>query len=99
MDINLGLVAVIITVIIIIGAVITKQCLACMIVGSILASVFAFWQRIFKRVDGCTAEYACGQCVGNACVPAFRRIDKAAYRFQRKLRICQVYIQIVQYET
>ena len=42
MDINLGLVAVIITVIIIIGAVITKQCLACMIVGSILASVFAF---------------------------------------------------------
>ena len=42
MDINLGLVAVIITGIIIIGAVITKQCLACMIVGSILASVFAF---------------------------------------------------------
>ena len=40
MNINLGLIAIIITGCIIIGAVVTKRCVECMIVGSMVAAVF-----------------------------------------------------------
>lgn len=42
MSLNLGLVAIIITVFIIIGAVVTRRCVECMIVGSMVAAIFAF---------------------------------------------------------
>lgn len=42
MNLNLGLVAIIITLFIIIGAVVTRRCVECMIVGSMVAAIFLF---------------------------------------------------------
>ena len=40
MNLNLGLVAIFITLFIIIGAVATRRCVECMIVGSMVAAIF-----------------------------------------------------------
>lgn len=42
MDLNLGLVAIIITLFIIVGAVVTRRCVECMIAGSMVAAVFVY---------------------------------------------------------
>ncbi len=42
MNLNLGLVAIIITLLIIVGAVVTRRCVECMIAGSMVAAVFLY---------------------------------------------------------
>lgn len=42
MDLNLGLIAIIITLIIIVGAVVTRHCVECMIAGSMIAAIFLY---------------------------------------------------------
>ncbi len=42
MDLNLGLIAIIITLIIIVGAVVTRRCVECMIAGSMIAAIFLY---------------------------------------------------------
>lgn len=42
MELNLGLVAIIITLLIIVGAVVTRRCVECMIAGSMVAAIFLY---------------------------------------------------------
>ena len=98
MELNLGLVAIIITLLIIVGAVVTRRCVEFMIAGSMAAAIF-LWKRISGRMESVTSGYAGRECMGDAGMPVVWRSDQSADRFQRKLRLFQIYFKSLQYRA
>lgn len=99
MELNLGLVAIIITLLIIVGAVVTRHCVEFMICRLHGSSDFLLWKRISGRMESVTSGYAGRECMGDAGMPVVWRSDQSADRFQRKLRIFQIYFKSLQYRA